>query len=151
MRDAVIYTWAWAPARWILGSLDTPVRLLHARHVPALKELISEFANSLRVGPHKTVLGALGWYVDGKRSHMLDAVALAVPEVGQTLDSCVYCDGGDLASRRLLIETRVDVMLDLCDALQHLRSSGPWSSWTCNPRTCSCSISTTPPGPSPPP
>lgn len=95
-----------------------------ARHVPALRQMLVEFAARMTVGRHKSVLGALGLHIDGQGSNLLDSVAMVNPAVAQTVESCVYRDGGDLASWRLPADVRIDVIIDLCAALQHIRSRG---------------------------
>ena len=107
------------------GPAATPVNLHRARTTPALNDMVSQFAACLCMGPQRAVRGALGWYVDDEAPTALEAVAMAVPVPGQTLEEFLLsCDAKRLAARSLMVETRVDVMLDLCDVLQHLRSSG---------------------------
>lgn len=117
-----MYKRSWASLLWIYGSPEIKVTLQHARHGLALRQMVSEFAFNMSVGDHPYVLGALGWHIDEDGSNMLDSVAMVTPYVAQTVESFVYRDGGDLASWRLLAEARTDIIMDLCGALQHLRS-----------------------------
>lgn len=124
VHDGVIQSWSSATMRWILGARGTQVALMYPRHRDALKAMAHELAVSRMVGPHEGVQPYLGLYIDSCGTRLQDSVAMVMPKVQETMDGYIYHDGGDVASSRMLPEQRAEVVMQICQILEHLREAG---------------------------